>query len=103
MLKNFLTPKNLRWLTVYLFLLLMVLLLALNLFSLPSTTATTANFDANCYSFNKTKLQRPKGIMYANAIANATLRQRHRQHQHIRQHRRQHQHIRQHLKGLSKG
>ncbi|HLJ32423.1 MAG TPA: hypothetical protein VKU38_02180 [Ktedonobacteraceae bacterium] len=40
--KNLLSPKNLRWLTVYLFLGLMVLLLALNLF-VPSNSGASAN------------------------------------------------------------
>ncbi len=39
---NVLNPKNLRWLTVYLFLGLMVLLLALNLF-VPSNSGKAAN------------------------------------------------------------
>jgi cytoskeletal protein RodZ len=79
--KNFLTSNNLRWLTVCLFLLLMVLLLALNLFGQPnqgasatnSTPTAQSNSVVNCQKvLHLTCAQAEQIIGTANANSTAT-------------------------------
>lgn len=75
--KNLLTPNNLRWLTVFLFLLLMVLLLALNLFVQPGVSATNStptaqsNSEVNCLQVLHLSCKNVIGTATANAAAAA--------------------------------